>query len=366
MSHAIQPKLRQDAGFSLVEMTFVMVILGFLLQGWFKIQNDWIEKLVIERTISGFAILDEAIYAHRVKTGVWTTDFESLAPWLPGAKFANGWGQEYILTIAANRETIIVSTRLENKAQQLAVAAAFPTNGHAVEGDGFVVSVAIPIPGLESAHAALLHKSGGSSQAMQGDLHLGGHNIKNAGEGFFSGLRFRNVAAVGDRCAAGQVSRTTEGDLLTCDNTVMPKIFKAVGSGAEGKIERGKTHPTALITKVRPPAGYNFKDCAISVNGPPLVLDGGDERQNFSWHIEYKTGRSEWWIRALASRNTEARGFLNAEVVRPKSSNKRAIWEVSCLKNAGGPPVSTLPPPPLPPDVILPPGFLPGEGIQFP
>lgn len=247
----------QPYGFTLVEMTLVLAILGVLLQGFFAWKQSILHDDIIRKTVAGFALIDEALYAYRVNQGVWPSNIVALSAYLPTFQNTNGAGHPYAIRSAPGG--LIISTQMETTEQQVAVVAEFPANGQLTGTTG--VEVGIPLPGLESAHATLLHKSGGPAQAMQGHLYLGQHDIKNAGEGEFQQVTLTRAGTLGAACDLGEIIRDNDGHLLTCDrgNQTLRRV------GAAGVHKKTLNSETLL----RPPAGFRPSQCAISVSGRP-------------------------------------------------------------------------------------------------
>ena len=247
----------QAHGFTLVEMTLVLAILGVLLQGFFAWKQSTLHDDIIRKTVAGFALIDEALYAYRVDQGIWPGDITALSAYLPTFQNTNGIGHPYAIRRAAGG--LIISTQMDTTEQQVAVAAEFPANGQLTGTTG--VEVGIPLPGLESAHAALLHKSGGPTQAMQGNLHLALHDIKNAGKGEFQRIILTRTSTTGAVCSLGEIILDTDGRLLTCDRA--SQRFRHTSAA---QVHKKTANSETLL---RPPAGFQPSQCAISVSGRP-------------------------------------------------------------------------------------------------
>ncbi len=268
-------RLCRSRGYSLAEMTVALVVLGFFLKAFFEFKQDLVDESVVSRTVEGFALIDEALYAYRVDKGSWPASMDVLSDYLPNFNNANGVGLPY--AIEAESNGITISTELRTKAQQTAVAAEFPVNGQTT-GDT-LVAIGLPLPGLESAHSQLLHRSGGT---MEGDLDMGGNDLTNVGN-----VQAASVAADSLRAQQGSlefVASDTASTKCTQSDTHLRVMQKSASENGLvticGDSTDQKTLPLSSVkvesgqkgsgTFVFAPLGYSIDQCAFSVSGPSI------------------------------------------------------------------------------------------------
>lgn len=211
--------LRRTGGYTLVEMLGAMTIIAIAMASLHQVRQGWAEDAIVRRTVEGFTLVDEAVYAYRIDNpGTWPGTMALLAPYLGASGGAsNGVGMPYTLTPAGSRLTI--GTTMLDATQAREVAAAFPlTATH--DPTTFEVEFDIPIPGHESAHNNLLHLDG--SRAMHGNFDVGGFDIVNAGDVTASGTVAANqvAATAGVTAATVQATGTVEGSTAVLTGTV--------------------------------------------------------------------------------------------------------------------------------------------------
>ncbi len=211
--------LRRAKGYTLLEMLLAMTVLAISMGALHQVREGWVADAIVRRTVDGFMLVDEAVYAYRIDNpGVWPGTMAQLGPYLGTAGGAsNGVGMPYRLTPGASRLTI--GTTMLDAAQAREVAEAFPlTATH--DPTTFAVEFDIPIPGHESAHNNLLHLDG--SRAMQGNFDVGGFDIVNAGDITASGTVAANQvnATAGVTGATVQATGTVEGSTAILTGTV--------------------------------------------------------------------------------------------------------------------------------------------------
>ena len=265
-------------GFTLVEMVVVLAVLAGLSQAWYAWVSQQREEAVVERTVRGLLEIDEALYAYRIDRDVWPGNITEIAPYLPGFQNldatagtggVNGVGLPY--SIAASGTGLEITTELLSESQARGVALAFP-NTATIDLTTNEVTIGIPVPGLESSHAALVHRDG--SLAMQGDLDLGGNDLVNVGEVTLGDLSFSSAAAIGNACTG--TSLATSGDeVLCCVSGAWARCLAAGGGTVfyEGTIG-GTGRPGAPKRYLNVPSGFAIDQCSLTLSNIPLGAKG--------------------------------------------------------------------------------------------
>lgn len=272
------PPARQS-GYSLLEMTIVMAVIGVLLQGFFALKQDLMDEAAVKRTVEGFALIDEALYAHRTALGSWPASIDALSSYLPNFQNTNGVGRLY--SIRREGSGIVISTEMKNTLQQVAVASEFPVNGQT--GDGTTVSIGLPLPGLESAHSQLLHLRGGT---MQGNINMNNRSITNIRDARAHNLYSTTLLQANNfRLTSGRMYiRPSSLNSATCARDGYNKVISHAKSRATRglvtlcgpstdyqavplssvQVRNGRTSSGGFVS---PPTGYNIDQCALSVSG---------------------------------------------------------------------------------------------------
>ena len=262
-------------GFTLIELSLVLAVIAVLAQGYFLWKQSVLQEAIVTRTVNGLVQIDEALYAYRIDQGVWPTNISELTTYLPNLQNvtdanagANGVGLPY--SIRSQGLGLVIETQLLTEAQARAVARAFPNSG-VIDPDTATVSVGIPLPGLESAHSALMHIDG--SRQMTGDLDLGGQDLHRAGDiesdsisnnGVLStaALSVTGVHNKDDSCSGQQLSLSTEGKLLSCvaDQWTEP-LYQASSTPPATEYEFGTVFHGTIMNPI---AGYSRDQCNIT------------------------------------------------------------------------------------------------------
>ena len=212
-------------GFTLLELLLVVAALGFIAQSYFHWKRGIAEEGIVQRTVDGFLQVDEAAYAFRIdNANTWPGIMGDLQPYLPGlygitpsstSAGANGVGGAYSISPLAS--SLNIRTAMLSEDQARAVARAFPNTGTFNPGT-FVVTLNIPVPGLESSHDALVHRDG--SREMWGDFDMDGFSVRNAEEAEVGLVRFQQDVAGGGSCATKDIGTGSDGSFFTCKNGV--------------------------------------------------------------------------------------------------------------------------------------------------
>lgn len=267
---------RRQGGFSLIEVSFVIAVTGLLLQGYFEWKQRMLDEAVIQKTVQGFALVSEALYAYRVARKAWPNQLSSLATYLPHFQNVNGIGKSYQIRIFG--QGMIISTEMETSMQQQAVVASFPVNSQAVGLVG--VEMGIPRPGFETAHSQLLHRGGGSSQAMFGSLHVGGYTLTDVGR-----ITLRTGHQEGGHCFGAAIGASFGGEALFCKNRRWQKL--------QGATTQLRTGQAIAGSYVGPPAGFTNNQCILTTDAP-ASFQGRSGHESFStysrksglgWHL---------------------------------------------------------------------------------
>lgn len=307
----------------------VLFIVGVSLQAFFAFKQDMMEDAIVQKTVNGFTLIEEAIIAFRAERGTWPATLNTLSTYLPNWANANGVGRAY--TLAAEGTGLVISTRLETATQQLRVASAFPTNGATIP-DTFEVSMGIPIPGFENVHNEFLRRSAGLSQPLTGDLYLTDRSIRGVNFVSTRALRFRTTAAPNTACSPRRTLAISSTDqLLICDAGGKWQPYKAGGV----KLKKGSVRSGVSVF---PPPGYSKNQCVIATNGKPQFLGRSGHESYGTYTDEISNG---WRIRAGTATNN--RGSL------PATGNFFVNYQMICGSEIAIGAVSTPPSPtPLP------------------
>ena len=276
-------------GFTLIELSLVLAVIAVLAQGYFLWKQSVLQEGIVTRTVNGLVQIDEALYAYRIDQGVWPTNISELTTYLPNLQNvtdanagANGVGLPY--SIRSQGHGLVIETQLLTEAQARAVGRAFPNSG-VIDPDTATVSVGIPLPGLESAHSALMHIDG--SRQMTGDLDLGGQDLHRAGDiesdsisnsGVLStaALSVTGVHNKNDSCSGQQLGLSTEGKLLSCvANQWSEPLYQAASTPPAA--ESGIVFHGAIMNPI---AGYSRDQCDITAE-LIIIFDG-------EWN-------AQWW-----------------------------------------------------------------------
>ena len=170
-------------GFTLIELLVVMSVIAIGSTAVYKLQNDQMDKRIAQKTVEGFALLDEGLYAYEVNNGSLPSTVAALAPFVPnlqnvdsstGEGGRNGLGGRYRLVPFPNG--IGIQTTLETTEQLRKVQAEFP-NTSSIDTTAMTVTVGVPVAGLISALDAYLPKDG--SEPLEGHLNAGGNDISD-------------------------------------------------------------------------------------------------------------------------------------------------------------------------------------------
>lgn len=280
----------------------VLFIIGVFLQAFFAFKQDMMEDAIVQKTVNGFTLIEEAVIAFRAERGSWPATLNALSSYLPNWANANGAGSAYAL--AAQGTGLVISTRLETATQQLRVANAFPTNGATI-ANTFGVSMGIPVPGFENVHTEFLRRSAGPAQPLTGDLYLAGRAIQGASFIATRELRFRTTAAPNARCNQTRALAISSADkLLICNAGRKWQPYRPGGV----KLKKGKVRSG---TRVSPPAGYNKNQCVVAVNGRSEYLSHNDPEAYETFAEEQGTG---WIIQGFTATKNNRQGFSNYKV----------------------------------------------------
>lgn len=216
--------LRRRRGFTLMEMLAVLAVIALLGQGYMRWKSGVVEDQIVQRTVDGFALVDEAAYAFRLDSGTppaWPGSMAVLSPYLGAGTPANGVGTGYTLT--ATPTSLQMQTAMLSEGQARAVARAFPLNA-TFDPVTFAVTLEIPVPGHETSHEALLPRDG--TREMLADLDFGGFSAINVDRveatGTVQGSRgvLTEDVTLGGTCNADEVGMTAAGALATCQGGV--------------------------------------------------------------------------------------------------------------------------------------------------
>lgn len=261
-------------GFTLLELVVVLGIISILSQGYFAWKNTLVAEAVVQRTVDGFILITEALYAYRLDRSAWPININHLTPnYLPNFSNANGMGRPY--SIQRSGTGMLIRTQMETRQQQVAVTGAFPSTGRALGTAG--VSVAIPRPGLESANSQFLLIDG--TRPMRGQINLNGNSVNNGGSfrgsrGEFRELRLSTYASADGSCSIpGQVVHNRAGGLLVCS-----LARKYITAGQDVKMLAGRVNSGSTI---QTPNGYRTDDCLVNLSANPTGNVHIDN-QNFS------------------------------------------------------------------------------------
>lgn len=316
-------------GFTLLEMSFVLFVAALLLQGYFLIKQDLVEERIVQETINGFGLIDEAVLAFRADNDAWPADMGGLSLYLPGFSNANGAGLPYSLQLPDTGTGLIIASDLQTEAQQLQVADAFPTNGVVVP-DSTTVQIGIPLPGYEAIHNELLHIEAGSARPLQGDLHLGNNSINDVNvvnASYLNAtvrvssreLRLTQAQIAGSSCNTGRIVRDVHGNLLICDdNKRRLASGSAIFSGTADREDR-----------VYPPSGYSMSDCSLTTQNRPTLAGIFVHHSNSGSYALRKTSYFELKFETHWKARSHSGHYY-------ENVNEPIYWQMVCTKNAAG------------------------------
>lgn len=305
------------SGFTLLELTLVLAVVGMLAQGYWQWRSTTMEEAAVQRTVDGLLQIDEALYSFRIDTGAWPGNITEVAPYLPnlanvdavaGTAGVNGVGLPY--SIAAAGIGIEVSTQLQTAAQADAVAREFP-NTSRVDPATSTVSIGLPVPGLENSHAALMALDG--SRPMAGALLMGGNDITGAGR-----VRAATVAAdslvhvgggtIGDGCAANALGTSGRGVLCCVSGTWALCEAASATTIVEGTVGSGGFFGSRLNA----PPGFSTSDCNLRLEPIPVAVHAPQLGQSYSWLATTPTNGSATPAAAGTHWNVIVTGGLHA------------------------------------------------------
>lgn len=268
--------LKRLRGFTLMEMLAVLAVIALLGQGYMRWKSGVIEDQIVQRTVDGFALVDEAAYAFRLDSGAppaWPGSMAVLAPYLGSGTPANGVGTGYTLT--ATPTSLQMQTTMLTAGQARAVARAFPANA-TFDATTFAVTLEIPIPGHETSHNALLPRDG--TRAMLADLDFGGFSAINVDRveatGTLRGSRgvLTDDVTLGGTCNANEIGLTSTGALATCQ----PRGSSHIWVGAACSVVRiaASRHPNRCGNfgaashelEIEDSCGTTFSACFVGSN----------------------------------------------------------------------------------------------------
>lgn len=223
-------------GFSLIELVVVVAAASILVQGWYVWKRAEARDAAVQRTIDAILSIDEAALAFRTDNpGVWPGSiFPALATGghMPAAGASRLVGAGYGFGSTAATSPLQIRVGMPTAALAEAVAQAFGPSGAAAGAD---VTVAVPIPGHETWHSALVRRdgtavltgtldmdgndlltNGGDIDMDGGGIDLGGGDVLGSGRAEADDLEFTSTVTAGDPCTPGSMGVDASGVPAGC------------------------------------------------------------------------------------------------------------------------------------------------------
>ncbi len=223
-------------GVTLVEMLVTLAAASLLLHGFYVWRTAALEEAVVQRTVDGILLVDEAAYAYHAERGDWPVAMRDLvaAGLLPPhpqqvgqTALANGTGGQFVLTPVSGGGIRIATELLEAgdpSAPRLAqsVVRAFP-HGTAASGNTVELVRTTP-PGAHSDLEVFVRRD--ATRAMTaGPLRFAGNGIAGVSE-----VAFQGEVVEGRPCRPRRIATASDGTLMQC----LSGVWRAVGAAAGG------------------------------------------------------------------------------------------------------------------------------------
>ena len=224
---------KRDRGFTLLELLLSLTALALVLQGVYAWKRAAIEEAAIQRTVDGFALIDEAAYAFHVEQSRWPTSLaelrDPLQPLLPMLTsggvdpVVNGVGGAYTLAVIGPDLGVRVTTTMRTREQALRVQRSFPHRTLPVAaGSSDVVFEQRVAPKDSTDHQLLVWRDG--SRTMTGDLDFDGQQAVKVRR-----LKMQGFDTDGGACVGRGITTKSDGTLMECFNLA----WRPVGQASE-------------------------------------------------------------------------------------------------------------------------------------